>query len=165
MPYLSDKMRVELTLPAQMMLGIFIKGTEDEAKKTEEYQKIAGLLVEAGSEAVIDLAGTKKARQLLERASRVHIRLLKEFDGGNETRVDKMGLIFFHMIRHIIESGYLQYVEGSAIDQSINHFMEALQPVASVDKVNNSAMKQAKKGLRLLQLEGYYQGIDLDNLN
>lgn len=156
--YLSDKQRVEIGLPSQMMLAALIAGVEDQ--QSDEFKKARADLIEAGSEPVNDLVA-KKAYQIMKRTGALLHEITKEYvKEGAE--VAKIGLITFHFMRFIIESGYLQYEPERAFDRSIHAFMEALEDKASEPKVNESAIKQAKKMLKRLQLLGYYTSVILE---
>lgn len=153
--YLSDRQRVEIGLPSHMMLAAILAGVEDQ--QSEEFKQAKADLIEAGSEPVSDLMD-KKAVKILDRTRSLLDTVTKEYVvEGNE--VAKVALITFHFMRFIIEDGYLSYQEGSAFDRSINNFMEALEHKASEPKVNESAIKQAKKMLKRLQLLGYYTSV------
>ena len=154
--YLNDRQRVEIGLPAQMMLAGFIAGVEDQ--ESEEFKRTRADLIEAGGEPVADLTD-KKAVSILRRTSTVLDAVTKEHvKEGSE--IAKVALITFHFMRFIIEDGYLQYVEGGAFDRSINAFMEALEHRAKEPRVNASAIKQAKKMLKQLQDMGYYRNVE-----
>lgn len=153
--YLSDRQRVEIGLPAHMMLAAILAGVEDQ--QSEEFLQAKADLIIAGSDPVSDLVD-KKAIKILNRTRALLDAITKEHIAEG-MEVAKVALITFHFMRFIIEDGYLQYEEGSAFERSIHAFMEALEHKAQEPKVNASAVKQARKMLRKLQDLGYYQGV------
>lgn len=156
--YLSDRQRVEIGLPTHMMLAAILAGVEDQ--QSEEFIQAKADLIEAGNEPVGDLMDNK-AIKILNRTRELLDTITKEYiQEGAE--VAKVALITFHFMRFIIEDGYLKYAEGSAFERSIHTFMEALEHKASEPKVNESAIKQAKKMLKRLQLLGYYTSVTLE---
>ena len=155
--YLSDRQRVEIGLPSHMMLAAILAGVEDQ--QSEEFLKAKSDLIEAGSEPVSDLMD-KKAVKILDRTRSLLDTITKDHVAEG-VEVAKVALITFHFMRFIIEDGYLQYVEGSAFDRSIQAFMEALEYKAQEPKINASAIKQAKRMLRRLQELGYYRGVEV----
>lgn len=160
MPYLSDRMRVELTLLPQMMLTVYLDGcTDEERSQNPDWAGIKQDLITAGTESIQDLRPARKQNQVLGRATRLNDMFRREVVQEGTT-VAKVGLITFHLMRFIVEDGYLQYPEGSAMDRSVQAFMESLEPHAKIEAVNQSAIKQARKMLKLLQAEGYYQGVE-----
>lgn len=157
--YLSDRQRVEISLPSQMMLGAFKAGVEDQG--SEEFKSVITDLLEASMEPVSDLVSKKAAKIILRINS-----LLKDITVEyvkQDAEVSKVALITFHFMRFIIEDNYLQYEQGSAFDRSIQAFMEALEHKASEPRVNESAIKQAKKMLKRLQEWGYYRGVQIND--
>lgn len=53
--YLSDRHRVEICLPAQMMLACTIAGISEENQQTDDFKSFKKDLIEAGWEPVADL--------------------------------------------------------------------------------------------------------------
>ena len=157
--YLSDKQRIEISLPVQMILAAIISGVSDQT--TPEFLETKNNLMLAGNDPVSDLPD-KKAIKILNRTRDLLYAITKEhISEGSE--VSKVALITFHFMSFIIENGYLKYEEGCAFDKSINSFMGALQKVAEEPKVNASAIKQAKKMLKKLQGLGYYENVQISD--
>lgn len=155
MAYVSDRTRVEIGLPIHMMLGAFIAGVEDQT--SEEFKQIRSDLILAANSVVDDMID-KKAVSILNRTTELHKEVTAEYV-KEQAEVSKLGLIMFHFIRYLIEDHYLVYEENGPFDKSITAFMEALEHKAQEGKVNDSAIRQARKMLKRLQDKGYYQGV------
>lgn len=158
--YQSDRHRVEICLPAQMMLACAIAGISEEEQKKDDFISFKKDLIDAGWEPVEDL-DTKKRNGVLRRVLRLHESIPKQIIGDDPGDIPKLALVQFHLIKMILEDGYLQYEEDGAFHRSVLTFMEALQHHAEKEKLNASAIKQAKKLLRRLQDEGYYRGVTI----
>lgn len=156
--YLSDRHRVEICLPAQMMLACAIAGISEENQQTDDFKSFKKDLIEAGWEPVADL-DTKKQGNVLRRVLRLHESIPKQIIGDDHGNIPKLALVQFHLIRFIIEDGYLQYEEDGIFHRAVLTFMEALQHHAAEERFNASAIKAAKKLLGRLQSEGYYRGV------
>lgn len=157
--YMKDRQRVEVCLPAQMMMAVFLHGLPEEVLKSDDWTKLKTDLVDASTETV-DALAPKDRNKLLNRTKNVHQRMVADFV-KEDTEVGKLGLVVFHLIRYIIEDGYLQYDEEGPFARSIVTFMEALEHHAQKDRMNSSAMKQAKKMLKRLQEEeNMYPGVE-----
>lgn len=155
--YLSDRHRVEICLPAQMILAVSTAGISDLQQKTKEFIDYKDNLLAASRESVDDL-GTKERNKVLARVMRVHLQLNQMLDIHPDDK-PKIALIWFHLIRFIIEDEYLQYEAGGPFDLSINKFMTTIEHHAQHEKLNQSSIKQAKKILKSLQHLGYYRGV------
>lgn len=156
--YLSDRHRVEICLPAQMMLACAIAGISEENQQTDDFKQFKQDLIEAGWGPVEDL-DPKKQGNVLRRVLRLHESIPKQIIGDDHGNIPKLALVQFHLIRFILEDGYLQYEESGVFHRSVLAFMEALQHHAEEERFNASAIKQAKKLLQRLQSEGYYRGV------
>lgn len=153
----SDRQRVEVLLPAQMVLAIIIAGAGD---RDADFDACKALLLTACKEPVADLTPAHQ-RKVLNRATRLHREVSAPYtkDGAE---VSKLGLIVFYWLKAVVDSGYLVFAAGSAIDRAIDLFVPAIEHAAQVEAVDRSAQKQAVHMLRHLQRLGYYQGIGIN---
>jgi len=76
-----------------------------------------------------------------------------------DAEVGKVGLIVFYVLQVLVETGYLVYSEGSAVDDALRLYMGAIDHHAEVEKKRRSAEKQAAHMLRTLQRLGYYRDL------
>ena len=158
--YLSDRNRIEICLPAQMMLASAIAGIPEAEQKKSDFLSFKKDLIDASSEPVNDLNNRKRS-SILRRVLRLHEGIPEEIIGDDMGDIPKLALVQFHLIRIIIEDGYLQYPEDGPFGRAVVTFMEALQHHAEKTKLNISAIKQAKKLLLRLQAEGFYRGVTI----
>lgn len=156
--YLSDRHRVEICLPTQMMLACAIAGISEENQQQEDFKSFKADLVKASWEAVEDLA-VNKTRSVLNRVMKLNQAMADEFLKDDKDNIPKLALIQFHCIRFIIEDEYLQYEEDSPFGRGVVTFMNAIDHHAAEEKLNASAIKQARKMLKRLQQMGYYPGV------
>lgn len=152
--YLSDKQRVELALPPCIMMGVVIAGVDE---SDPDFARACDLLKTAAREPVDDLP-PRHAKKILERVRRAHKAAIEPYSGDGE-EVAKFGLIVFYWIKAMVESGYFVFAEGSAIDQALALYIEAIEHKAAVPKIDASAQKQARKFIAGLQQQGLYQGL------
>ena len=158
--YLSDRNRIEICLPAQMMLTSAIAGVPETEQGKEDFLEFKKNLIIASKWPISDL-DTKKRNNLLRRLTRLHENIHAEVIGNDAGNIPKLALVQFHLIRIIIEDGYLDYPEDGPFAVAVIAFMEALQHHANESKLNTSAIKQAKKLLLSLQDGGFYRGVTI----
>lgn len=152
---LTDRQRVELLLPSQVMLAVLIHGVDDpdhpDAKQCKE------LLVLAGNEVLMDLLPNRR-EQIVRRVYRVHKEVTEPYTKEG-MRTDKLGLIAYYWLKAVVDQEYLVIGEESAFMKAMDIFLPAIEHVAQIEKVDKSAQKNARKFLAHLQRLGYYQGV------
>jgi hypothetical protein len=154
--YLSDRQRVELALPAHVMMGVVIAGVEDQ---DDDYRRCVTLLRTAAREPVADL-DARKERKIQQRVRRLHHDVVRPYSGEGED-VGKFGLIVFFWIAAMVETSYFVFAAGSAIDEALKLYIGAIEHKAREPRVVASAQKQARKMIARLQALGFYQGLQL----
>jgi hypothetical protein len=174
---LTDRQRVELGLPAHMMLAVLIAGANvreppppsADANTREawgQFIETKKLLVAACGEPLTGLWPKKKELQIMKRTERLHAEIVEPYiDAG--AQVKKVGLIAFHLLQAMVLSEYLVVGEDSSMGKALEVMLPALSPwegstpkeVADFEAVNASAQKQSKKILAALQKQGYYVGV------
>lgn len=155
MTALTDRQAVELLLPTEAVRLVLRDGV---AEKDDDFRRCMALLSAAQQEVLAARGGTlkdgakigRRAVRALGGAMAPHIR-----DG---VEVGKVGLIVFFWIQALVESGYLVFAQGSAIDQALQLFMGAIEHHADEPRRRASAEKQARKVLASLQAMGLYEG-------
>ena len=155
MTYLSDRQRTELALPAHVMMGVLFAGVEEQ---DADFERCVTLLKTAAREPVDDL-DDRKARKIQERVRRLHHDVVRPYSGDG-AEVAKFGLIVFFWIKAMVETGYLAFADGSAIDQALRLYVGAIEHKADEAKIVASAQKQARKMIGRLQAQGYYAGLE-----
>jgi len=155
--YLSDKQRVEISLPAQLMYAVFIAGINEDIQQGDDFKRLRFDLVDAIREPTNDLK-SNKALSVLRRTNTISKTVMDMITHDN-IEVGKAGLIIFHVLRFIIEDDYFHYQTDSAIGRCLVVYMEALDHHAQIPERNQSAIKQAVKLLHWLQSQGYYVGV------
>lgn len=156
MSYLSDRQRVELALPAHVMMGVIIAGVEEE---DDDYRRCLALLRTAAREPVASLSD-RNARKIQQRVRRLHHDVVRPYAGDGQD-VGKFGLIVFFWIKAMVETSYFVFAAGSAIDEALKLYIGAIEHKASEPRVVASAQKQARKMIARLQALGFYPGLPL----
>lgn len=152
MPPLTDRQRVEITLPARMLFTLHVcncYADPDEAV----VEKLGKLLVKACTEALDDLpekAGSKIARRI----ERIHEAVTKDMD---DQAAAKVGLTIYYFVKDLIDREVLVLWDGSAFGEAINTMIPMFDYAFDVERMDKSARKQARRLLELLQREGYYR--------
>lgn len=152
---MNDRQRVEIMLPAQIMLGVLLAGASDQ--ECDDFKIAKEAFIEASDEAVRDLMPEKRA-SIIRRMFRVNLEVSAPYQKEN-ARVDKMGLIAFYWLRALVDQDYLILHEGSAMQRGMDIMMPALEHAANIEKLDASAQKNARKFLAHLQRLGYYPGV------
>jgi hypothetical protein len=152
---LTDRQRVEIMLPAQIMLGVLLCGAND--REAEDFARARDALIEASDQVVHDLPAARRA-QIIRRTHRLHLEATEPYrkDGA---RVDKMGLIAFYWLRELMEQEYLVLHQGSPMARALDIMVPALERAAAIERLDASAQKSARKFLLHLQGLGYYRGV------
>lgn len=155
--YLSDRQRIELALPAHVMMGVIIASVDG---YDDDFKRCVELLKTAACEPVNDL-DDRRARKIQERVRKLHHVAVDPYagEGGD---VGKFGLIAFFWIKSMVESGYFVFAEGSAIDEALKLYTAAIERKAEEPKVVASARKQARELIGRLQAQGYYAELEVE---
>lgn len=154
---LTDRQRVEIMLPAQVLLGVLIAGVDDPNHPDAIATRDA--LIRASNEVVADLP-ERHVNKIIARMFRVH-NLVTEPYRQEGARVDKMGLIAFYWLKALTDCEYLVLHEGSNMQKALDRMLPALEQAANIAKLDASAQKQSKKFLQHLQSLGYYSSVTL----
>ncbi|MCX7898506.1 MAG: hypothetical protein N2444_00185 [Methylocystis sp.] len=150
---MTDRQRVE-ALFFPVIFRSIIKSSE---VQTDGNAKCLAY-IEEGIREVLDRVDDRKKAALWRRVIRAHDAALDpEREGG--VTIEKAGMIGFYMLSAILEDGYLELEAGSKMAVAIEAILEALAPGFSEARLDASARKQAAKTLRLLQREGYFEGV------
>lgn len=159
MAYMSDRNRIEVLLPPQLMIAVLTAGVEDQ--EDEVFKRCYRNLQLASVEPLLGLM-PKEQQKLGKRCVKLHLEITAPYRGENE-EVAKVGLINFYVIKAIVDSGYLNYEEGSPLDLGIQDFITGIEPHAQIERKDRSAQKQARKVLAHLQRLGYYPGVEMSS--
>ena len=154
-PYRSDRQRVELHLLPMLMLGMVIAGVNDpDHPDAKECQK---QLLAAAEEPFADLKEPLRSK-LIRRGHRAHEEVTEPYR-KQDARVDKIGLIFYWLLKAITDCEYIVIGEDCALQKGLDIIWPALEHAAEIDPMMISAKKQAKRVLEHLQRLGYYRTV------
>lgn len=157
---ITDRHRVELMLPAQMMLAVLIAGAD--APNHPDAKEARACLKQASDEVVADLSDKQRA-SLARRVARVHLEITEEHR-RIAARVDKVGLIAYYLIKAITDCDYLVIPDGSAMSRGLAYMLRALEPSANIERLDQSAQKASRKMLLHLQRLGYYERVPVGDM-
>jgi len=96
-----------------------------------------------------------KGRKLNRRAVKILAAIVEPFQTA-EANVAKFGLSWFYVVRQLIDEGRLTIVDGSALDKFCEHMLSddgTLVEFANIEKVDASAVKQAKRMIEVVRKE------------
>lgn len=150
MPYISDRQRVELAIPARLVFGLVCCNPFSDPD-APEVEKIKNLMMQACVEP-LDGLPEKKVGQLARRIERLHDEIADMVDQASSLKVS---MAFFYMLEHLIERGVLVLWEGSAFGEAITMMTPMFVHGFEEAKVDKSAQKTARKILATLQSHGY----------
>jgi hypothetical protein len=153
--YLSDRQRVEALLIPQMMWGIVKAGVDD--FEAESFKRCLSHLVHAMAEPVEGLDANEK-RKIIMRTGRAHLEITEPYR-NNGTRVEKVALMVFFLLKSITDCEYMLIGEGSHMEDALDVFLPVIEPSAGEAPLYASACKHAAKMLDHLQRLGYFAGV------
>lgn len=148
---LTDRQRVELALPARLMLmavQVALGDDEDAASK-----EILADLRSACVQPIADLTAKDQGR-LARRIERTSQGLVAEFN--RKTSAGKVAMSVFYFIEAAIEHGFIELFEGSPMANATNKVLVMLNPDFEKAELDRSAQKQGKKILGACQALGLY---------
>lgn len=158
-PYLSDRQRVELALPAAMLYRIFgscvVEAKEKGIDEREYDERVQAWLSSAAWEP-LDGLPLDKARKLASRITRLQQAILAPFE-DRPIMVTFLFVLFW--LRDLLAEGTLVLVEGSTFDRAVSALIPELERHDDLwAAMEKSAAKNARKAKDRLRAEGYYQG-------
>lgn len=151
----TDRQRVELMLPAHMMLGVFLNGVDE--KDEPAAVTLKAKLVAASIMPVADVMEPARSK-LIRRAARAYHEITDGYTKEGAT-VGKMGLISFHLLRVLLDCEYLVMPGGSPMSDAMDEMLPLLDEAYQEEALDRSARKQARRVLGHLQRLGYYPGV------
>ena len=154
---LTDRQRVGLLLPVQVMLTVLVHGVDD--PEHEDAKLCRELLVQASEEPLGDLPPDKKVK-VMRRVLRLHDEVSRPYTKEG-MRADKYGLIAYYWLKALTDADYLILGAESAFSKALDLFLPAIGHVTEIEKVDKSAQKNARKFLTHLQRLGYYTGVGI----
>lgn len=158
MSFKTDGEYIQDLLPIRMFSAIILHGIDD--PHGPEAKQITAWLREAEAD-VLASALPNKVDSLKRRAWRLHDVILKPFQ-EEETAVAKFALIVFYVLDQVRKHGLLNFPEDGPLDKAISAVLAedgTVSEQANIEKVDNSAQKQARKLFAVIQAEGYYRGL------
>ncbi|WP_417843002.1 hypothetical protein [Thalassospira sp.] len=153
MPYLSDRRRIELALPAEMLDPV-VRVMLERGKNAEDDKCLD--LVKAAIREPFEGVDPAKRAKLQRRVTALRVELLAPYEGRPIVLTFQMLIIW---LRDMIEDGTLDLVEGSAFALATDDLIaRVIQHEDLVLKTQKSAIKNAHKLRRNLEIRGYYPG-------
>lgn len=156
--YRSDRQIVQDLLPIRLFGAVIVHGIDD--PEGPVGKTILGWLRDAET-AVIDGLPAKKADSLCRRSWRLHDVILKPFE-DSKAAVAKFGLVAFYVLDNIRRHGQLKFDEGGPLDNAISAILSeegTITEFANIERVDESARKQARKVFLQIQAEGFFPGM------
>jgi hypothetical protein len=153
MAYLSDRRRIELALPAEMLDPV-VRVMLERGKNAEDDKCLD--LVKAAIQEPFEGVDPAKRAKLQRRVTALRIELLAPYEKRPVVMVFQMLIIW---LRDMIEDGTLDLVDGSAFALATDDLIaRVIQHEDLVLKTQKSAIKNARKLRRKLEMRGYYSG-------
>ncbi|CAB4122625.1 hypothetical protein UFOVP32_45 [uncultured Caudovirales phage] len=151
-PYLSDRQRVEIAIPARLVLGLAACNCFSEPD-ADEVKKLKDLLLEACVQP-LDGLDKKKAGQVARRIERICESCAVDFDQHSALKV---GVALYYFLQDLLEREVLVLWEGSSFGEAMQLLMPMFEHGFAEHNVDRSAQKTARRLLTKLQTEGYYR--------
>ena len=152
MPYLSDRQRIELALPATLMAEA-IKNIVA-GNRTNDNETVLNWLLDAKGEPFIGIDGIKYY-ELSRRLESVEDAILSEFDGHS---AGKIALAAAYFAKELTDTDKLMLNAESAFDKAYTAIISGLDDHADVmSGMDKSAQKGGKRMLQIAKSMGYYR--------
>lgn len=152
MMYLSERRRVELALPANLMHRAVSAAIEPDIR-SEDDREVISLLRQAAMEP-LDGLNAGERRRLIRRIDRMGEEVMETLVGGSRA---KGFLALTLWLKGILDDGTLVLVAGSAFDQAMTAILATMQDNPDViEAVDRSATKAARRIADMLRRQGYY---------
>lgn len=159
MPALSDRQRVEVAIPAYLLLaltsapGVIVPAGPDVAARAEaDITSMRTDLTQACIEPFSDLVG-KKQQALLRRVERIGIGVIEGW--GDRSALSVM-LTLWYFVKDLTDREVLILWEGSAMARAADKLLPMFAHGFEEQKRDTSAQKQARRLLTRLQADGLY---------
>jgi len=153
MAYLSDRCRIELALPAEMLdpvVRVLLKRGIN-----ADDDKCLDLIKSAIQEPFAGVDPVKRAK-LQRRVTALRLELLAPYEKRPIVLVFQMLVMW---LRDMLEDGTLDLVDGSDFALAMDDLIaRVIQHEELIVKTQKSAIKNARKLRRLLEKRGYYAG-------
>jgi hypothetical protein len=164
---LTDRRRVELAIPARLLFTVSMTkaficygdtGEVIDATGEAVVQEMRELLKLTCIEPFEDLLEheltRKRGRKIMERIERLNKLLADDFDGHSALKV---ALATVYFIQELIDTGYLELIEGSNFAKAADILLPMLEKGAEgKPEVERSARKAGRRVLAKLRAEGLY---------
>jgi hypothetical protein len=170
MPALTETQRIEIALPARMLHALAMTkgfgcydaaGNIVDANGHEEVVRLRKLLHEAALEPINDLLSRREAipfaKRVMLRIDLAHEAVTKEW---NDAANVKVGLAILYFTKALIDDGFLTLAEGSPVSEAVDLLIPMVEHGHEDPKIRRSAMKAARRVLRLCQARGLYAGVE-----
>lgn len=155
---LTDRQRVELIVIPAMFLDVIENGTPDPAHSSVE--SVRKVLQAAMLEPVSDLAEPARSK-VIRRSRRIYDAVMSRYKVPG-THVAAFGLLAFHWLKAVLDSGYIRQHAGPTQD-AIERVLPALDAFAQTSGLANaSARIRAKRLLLNFQVRGLFLGVPVD---
>lgn len=162
MTYVSDRQLTESLIPVRFFGSILWHGLPNHSD--DDAVVLLGLVRRAEEQATEGL-DEKRKQKVIRRSWRINDTILKPFMEA-KAHVAKFGLIAYYVLRRLVDAGRLEIVDGSALDVIQTALLNengTLYEFANIEKIDESAQKQARRVFALLQAEGLFQGVAWDD--
>lgn len=154
---MTDRQRTEAVFFPLWMMNLMFTGASNHEE--EDFKVVWGYLDKACEE-VLRGCEEKKMAYIMRRATKLHDRVMADFIKSG-ARSDKVGLIMAYILQAVTDADYLVVDEGSDLSIAIDAIFAGLEHAKNQKRMDASARKQAVKTLRVLQVEGYFDGVTL----
>lgn len=159
MMHLSDRRRVELALPANLMHRM-VSQCIDEADRSDDDREVLALLRDAAHEPLYGMEDAGR-RRIMRRVDRLAGAVMGELVGGSRA---KAFLALTLWLKGLLDDGTLELIEDSAFDRAMDAILATMQDNPDViEAVDRSATKAARRIADMLRREGYYPGHAMSN--
>lgn len=158
---MNDRQRVERMFFPTMFLNVLESGVNED-KRDDEFHRCVRYLVAANEDTLKGL-DDKRKDQLRRRVVRLHDNLTESARKAG-ARVDKTAMVTLYVLQAVLEDGFLVLDEGSPLSAAIIAIQTAIADAFGEPKLDASARKQARQMLSHLQDEGYFDGVEIGQM-
>lgn len=152
---MNDRQRVEVGIIPALIYGIVRpleadQQTDDERRK---WEQIVTACRRAMEDPVDDLIEPRRS-QIFRRTDRTYRALAEVLDGTSNAQA---AMATYYLLESLIQEDRISIYEDSYFGQAMLVFMESIQGLFEIDRLDAAAQKRARQLRDTLRVEGYFR--------
>lgn len=152
---MNDRQRVEAGVIPALIYGIVrpleeVQQTDDERRKWEQIVSACRRAIEDPVEDLIE----PRRSQIFRRTDRAYHALAEVLDGASNAQA---AVATYYLLEGLIQEDRISIYEDSYFGKAMLVFMESIQGLFEIDRLDAAAQKRARQLRDALREEGYFR--------